>query len=407
MTLSIWRHSHFILALLSAIFIFTAAVTGAILVFEPISNQLKPYAVSKAKNASVAQTLTVLQQQYDEVLQIEIDANDFVKVSVINKQGESGKFYINPFTGEKLGEIINKAPLFEFATNLHRSLFLKSTGRFLVGLFSFLLLLIALTGIKLILKRQGGFKRFFSKVVKENFQQYYHVVIGRYALIPIIIITVTGVFLSLEKFDALPSDRIIQERLGINSESKKKEIQDFEIFKATPLGQVKSIEFPFSDAKTDYFILELKEEMLYVNQYSGDVISKGEKPLIALVSNWSMILHTGQGTIIWSIVLLLTCLAILFFMYSGFAMTLKRKNETSKFKNKLKKEEAKYIILVGSETGSTFSFATLFFNALIEDGQAVFMDELNNYTRYKKAKQLIVFTATYGEGEAPVNLNRY
>ena len=138
MTISIWRYSHLMLALTSAIFIFIATISGIILAFEPISNQLKPYAIDNAQELSLAQTLETLGSKYDEVLTLSVDANNFVEASVINKEGNNETFYVNPFSGEKVGELIKKKPVFEFATNLHRSLFLKSTGRFLVGLFSLL-----------------------------------------------------------------------------------------------------------------------------------------------------------------------------------------------------------------------------------------------------------------------------
>lgn len=407
MTISIWRYSHLLLAVSSAVFIFIATVTGIILAVEPISNQLQPYAVTSIDNVPLVKTISALQNQYEEVVTLEVDKNDFVIASVITKDFESQTFYINPNTGEKIGEIIKKAPIFEFATNLHRSLFLKSTGRFLVGLFSLLLFLIAVTGIKLTLKRQGGIKKLFSKVVYENFEQYYHVILSRYALIPIVIVTLTGVFLSLERFEVLPSDKVQQTSLSASISSKKITTNNFEIFKNTPLAEVKRIEFPFSDDAEDYFILILKDAELYVHQYTGAIISKGEKPLVALVSYWSMVLHTGQGTIIWSLVLLVTCFAILFFMYTGFAMTLKRRRETKKITNQFSKDDAEYIILVGSETGTTYSFAKLFYDALLIEGKSAFIAELNRYTYYKKAKQLVVFTATYGEGEAASNAKNF
>jgi len=407
MTISIWRYSHLLLAVSSAIFIFLATVTAIILAFEPITNQVHPFAIANAKDLSLAETLKTLQNEYDEILTLKVDENDFVTASVITRSGASETFYINPFTGEKLGDLIKKKPIFEFATNLHRSLFLKSTGRFLVGLFSFFLFLIAITGVKLILKRQGGWKRFFSKVVKENFEQYYHVVLGRYTLIPIIIITLTGVFLSLEKFDLLPSDQLIHVENNAIPDSNRRPIENFEIFKSTSLGQLETLEFPFSEDEEDYFILGRNDKELYVNQYTGAIISEANQPLIALASRMSIVLHTGQGTIVWAIVLLLSCFAILFFMYSGFSMTIKRKRDSVKFKNTFTKDEAEYIILVGSETGHTQGFAKHFFDALVSKGQKVYLDQLNYYTTYPRAKHLVVFTATYGEGEAPSNAKKF
>ncbi len=107
----------------------------------------------------------MLEEKYDDVIQLDIDENNFVSLTIVNKNGSNEIFYVNPKTGEKVGEIIKRKKIYEFATNLHRSLFLKSTGRFLIGLASFLLSLIAITGIILITKRQGGINKFFSKAL--------------------------------------------------------------------------------------------------------------------------------------------------------------------------------------------------------------------------------------------------
>jgi sulfite reductase (NADPH) flavoprotein alpha-component len=408
MTISIWRYSHVILAISSFIFILIAAITGIILAFEPISNQLKPYAVSNGANTTLSKTIQALQEEYQDVVSIEIDNNDFVSASVITKSGDNKTFYINPFTGKAIGKTIEKAPVFKFATNLHRSLFLKSTGRFIVGFASFLLFLMAVTGVLLIVKRQGGFKRFFSNVVKENFEQYYHVLLGRYLLLPIVIITLTGVYLSLEKFSLLPEHKISH---SINEaqtpETPTQTIANFPLFKTLKLEEVKRVEFPFSDDVADYFFVELANKELLINQYTGHIVSEEKKPLVALASYWSLVLHTGQGSIIWSIVLLLASCAILLFVYSGFVMTLKRKKQHYIPKNKFSKDEADYIILVGSETGSTYGFATSLFESLIAIGKSVFISELNHYTNYKRAKHLLVFTSTYGLGDPPANAKNF
>jgi len=401
MTISIWRYSHFALAISSSIFILLATVTGIVLAFEPISNQLKPYAITNADDIKLSEVITVLQDEYDEIVSVEVDNNNFVKASVFTFEGDSETFYLDPNTGKKLGELEKKAPIFEFATNLHRSLFLKSTGRFLVGLFSFLLLLIAITGIQLIVKRQGGLKKFFSKVVKENFEQYYHVVLGRWFLIPIVIITLTGVYLSLEKFDVLPASKVEHIETTEQQSKEKQELSKFKVFNETSLDELVTLDFPFSDDEEDYFILQTTSGEYYINQYTGNVLSEAKKPLVSQLSYWSLILHTGQGTIIWAVMLLLACFAILFFMYSGFAMSFKRLAKGSKVKNKFTKDTAEYIILIGSETGHTNKFAHQFYNALVEAGNTVYFSTLNQYDSYKEAKHIIIFTSTYGEGEAP------
>jgi sulfite reductase (NADPH) flavoprotein alpha-component len=407
MTISIWRYSHLILAISSALFIVIASITGIILAFEPISNKLNPYGPESLKTISIAKTIAVLQEKYHEIITIEIDENNFVSASVITQEGKSDAFYINPRTGEKVGELIKKLPIFEFATNLHRSLFLKSTGRFLIGFVSLLLFLIAITGGILIAKRQGGFSKVFSKIVKEDFNQYYHIIFGRYFLIPIIIITLTGVYLSLEKFSLLPKETSKYKNLEKSPIASNLNVLDFVFFKTTKLDHIQKIEFPFSTDKEDYFYAKTVDNEFKINQFTGQIISQKKQGFVTLGSHYSLILHTGKGSILWSIVLLLACFAILFFIFSGFSMTLKRKKKSIGIINKITKDTAEFIILVGSETGSTIQFAIAFKNALLKENKTVFISELNRYSTYRNAKNILVFTATYGDGEAPGNAYKF
>ncbi|WP_053990769.1 PepSY domain-containing protein [Mangrovimonas sp. TPBH4] len=406
MTISIWRYSHLALAVSSVVFILLASITGAILAFQPISEQMAPYKVADLDEVSLAQTVRVFKENYPEVIEIKVDANHFVMASVFTEEGDNLEGYFNPTTAEFLGQKLEPSKFFQWVTNFHRSLFLKGVGRFFVGLCSFLLFVIAITGTILIVKRQRGIQQFFAKIVNENFSQYWHVVLGRLSLIPIIIITLTGVYLSLEKFNLLPESKE-KHRIDLDmiSELPKLNVSEFELFQNTPLSQVKTLEFPFSEDVEDYYTLKLKQEELVVNQYTGEVLSSLKAPMVEVVSNLSMVLHTGKGNTVWSIILGLASINILFFIYSGFDMTLKRR--ASGLKNKFQRDECKYIILVGSENGSTMHYANAFYKQLLEAGEKVFITELNDYTEFTQAEQFIIFTATYGQGEAPTNANKF
>src|SRR5690606_27271899 len=103
MTISIWRYSHLALAVSSFIFILLASVTGIILAFEPISEQIKPYKVDDFKNITLAETIEIAKTNYLETFTIEVDGNDFVLASVITNDGDALNGYINPKTGKYLG----------------------------------------------------------------------------------------------------------------------------------------------------------------------------------------------------------------------------------------------------------------------------------------------------------------
>src|SRR5690606_21524181 len=124
-------------------------------------------------------------------------------------------------------------------------------------------------------------------------------------------------------------------------------------------------------------------------------------PFINRLSDLSFDLHTGSGSIVWSIVLLIAAVNILFFMYSGALISYNRLK--SRITNKFGPNDAEYIILVGSENGSTKHFGNLLQKSLLKIGQRVFMDDLNHVQQYGNMKHLVVITSTYGDGDPPAN----
>lgn len=405
MILSIWRYSHLALAVSSFLFILLASVTGIILAFEPIDHAALNYSGDQTQ-IPVTQLIDTLKSSYDEVLSVEIDEAGFVKASVLSMEGDSGDFYINPLTGKKVGEIEKQAEIFQFATSLHRSLFLKSTGRFFVGLASFLLFLISITGLILIIKRQQGIRAFFNRIIRDNFYSYYHIYLGRLSFIPIIIITLTGVYLSLQRFEILPDIVLTHDvDYAAITDSPQRNLAEFPALKNITIADVRYIEFPFSPDVEDPYKVSLTDRELLVNQVTGEVISELSYPLVNMLSYYSTVLHTGRGSVIWAVILAAACFSILFFIYSGFKMTFMRRK--GRIKNKFKAAQSEIVILVGSETGSTMSFASLFYKELLNKGIKVHLTQMDKYQQFPKMKQLVIFTSTYGDGDPPANATKF
>lgn len=408
MTISIWRFSHFALALVSSLFLIIASVTGVILAIEPLSHQAKGYAVRDNSKVSLATTLDALKQNYDEVLSLEVEAAGFVKASVLTSELAMADVYIDPVTGKTLGKVQERPKVYSFATNLHRSLFLKSIGRAFVAVVSFLLLLITITGFLLLIKRQGGWRFLFSRVHKDHATMRYHVILSRWLFIPIVIIATTGVYLSAEKFDLFTENKVLYKEAPTATDVKSYDhVKDIPLFQKTTLDQVRSVTFPFSTDPADYYIIALKDREIQVNQQTGEVVSSAHYPFTQLASRASYLLHTGESSSLWSVILLLTSASILFFMYTGFAMSLKRIKKVTTITTMPHKDHCDTIILVGSETGSTFDFARQLYNSLSATGKQVYLTTLNRYSAFAKAEQIIILTATYGAGEAPTNAQQF
>ncbi len=406
MTISVWRYSHLALAVSSFVFIALAAVTGIILSFAAVKEQIPYYRSDDFKHITLSAALPAIAKNFEEVTEISVDANQFVTVKGIDSTGKTVSAFVDPVTGRILGTPVKQSEFFQWVTALHRSLFLHEAGRFFVGLACFLLLLITVSGSVLIIQRQRGIKRFFTKIVKENFAQYYHVVLGRLSLIFIIIIALTGTYLSLVRFGVFPEKKITH-KIDFDklSTEPKKKIADFAVFKEVLLSQVQTIEYPFADDPEEYYMLKLKDREIAVNQFTGEKLSEVLYPTTVILTSLSLDLHTGRGSIIWAIVLAAASVNILFFIYSGFAITLKR--TANKIKNKYEAGESKFIILVGSENGSTLRFANAVHQQLISNGQTSFLTEMNNYKAFAKAEHIVVITATYGLGDAPSNAVKF
>ena len=169
MILSIWRYCHFSLAAIASIFLILVSITGAILAFEPITDSLKNYSINNLNEISLKETLSVLDKKFKEVYEIQITAENFVSAKVLTFSNQTEEVYLNPINGETLEKVKPKSKFFSFFTNLHRSLFFKKIGRVFVGIISFILSLITLTGLILLIQRQGGVLKIFKKIKESDF----------------------------------------------------------------------------------------------------------------------------------------------------------------------------------------------------------------------------------------------
>ncbi len=406
MTLSIWRYAHLSLAILSSAFLVILSITGVILAVDAINEKSPAYKVENFDNITLAQVLPTLREHYFEIIEVKVDHNDFVTIDAMDEDGNSIKSYIDPTTGKKIGEIVPKSDFINWVTALHRSLFLKETGRAIVGVVSFLLMLISISGLILIVKRQQGILNFFIKVNKDSFSQYFHVVTGRWLLIPVLIIALTGTLIFLARLEPLVGQpKEIEHQVKENLQPK--DLKDIEFFKNTKLSSVEKIEFPFiPDDEAEPFIVHLRKKSVSVNQVNGTIISESLNPYSAIVEKFNIDLHTGRTNVIWAAILGIASLNILFFIWSGFVITFKR-TKTKIGKNKYKANEAEIILLVGSENGATVGFASKIQEQFLANGKKSFIAQMNQYEIYPKAKQLIIFTSTYGIGDAPANAKKF
>lgn len=408
MTLSLRRLCHNILALGFGLFLLIASVTGLVLGFEPILEDIAAAKVTSSESIAVADVLAVLMDKTDEVFSIEHDASGSLRASLFIDDVER-QVFINPRTGEILSDIPLPSPLFDFCRSLHRSLFLKSTGRIMMGLTALALMFLIISGLLLLLQKVGGWRHFFSEITDANAHQANHTRVGRLTFIPILLISVSAIYLSLEGFGILtspdPPEMGAIDFDALNEEPLL-ELNVIPIFKEIKLDQFQVLNFPFSPDVEDFFELKTKSAIYQINQLTGEVVDKVEYPTIKSSSDLFYWLHTGKGAPYWAMILSLVSLGMVYFIISGVLIFLDRRKNT--ISNTCKSLDAEYHILVGSENGSTLAFAKILQGALNKVGKQAFVVEMNAFENIRKdIKNMVIFTSTYGIGEAPSNASKF
>ena len=381
-----WRRLHFLSTVVAGLFIFLASITGCILAVEPwflsqnaVSGQSKP-------DLTLAEFQEKLNENFLEVFSFEKDAYGNVKVEGVGLEKE-GTLFVNAETGKIVTTPKSLHPVFDLSRDLHRSLFLKTPGRILMGLASLALVFLAVSGIGLHIKRAGGLKALFNSIKVLEIKRDGHAQWSRLFLIPILVVAVSGTYLSIVRFAPVSSNSVIVS--AVNTTPLDKIL----------LKDVKKVNFPVMDEEP--LVIELSDRNLYFDKTKGRLIKTELMPVSERLRVVNFMLHTGEGTKGWAGVLLLTSLVMVFLSFTGFQMVVE-KWRLKKHKAALS-DDAEIIILVGSETGHTWRFADALEEAYQKLGINVNTLGMEHFPKLSGRKTVLFLTSTYGDGDAPEN----
>jgi len=437
-----WRLAHLALAVVTLIFLFIASLTGVVLALHAVNERsaatretmpgdsldkpITPEELSQATFANLAEYLSFLKSKHPGLTAVDINKYDQVIIETTDESLNQQRFMIHPADGRILSSERIDPPFIQWNLSLHRSLFLHETGRFIVGIVSFLFIIIIISGVLLILKRQKKLRKFFRKPKGGSRTAKWHVRLGQLFFIPLLITALTGTYLFMQRFQLLPEKPAVTtsylagtgghqtgtgdlqdgltEQLP-ESTTEKRQLAGFPALQTIKVDQLKRAVFPFFDDPEEYYTLQLADRELVIHPYSGTLVEETRYPFHALLGQLSSELHTGSGNSIWAILLALASLSIIGFMLTGFAITYQRLFKRRK--NQAKPAEAEIVILTGTENGSTRRFAEAIHQQLAAGGFKVYSDDMNRYTTFPAARHLLLFTCTYGEGEAPSSAHRF
>ena len=242
------RYIHLLLAIVASVFFALAAVTGIVIGINNIDRQYPSYRAENLDQITLAQSIAGVKSAYVDVSSLTIDPRGFAVIKATDMEGKEVNAHIDPLTGKVLGKIEEKSAFVKKMVSLHRSLELKNVGRIIMGFMALFLVFSSVSGLILIFKKQNGAKNFFKKTVKDGFSRYYHTLLGKWVLIPLLILGLTGTYLVYNRFLGAKIEANHQVDYTIEEAydgEDPMDVQQIAIFKQITLDRVVSVEFPF------------------------------------------------------------------------------------------------------------------------------------------------------------------
>ncbi|WP_164860789.1 PepSY domain-containing protein [Parasedimentitalea marina] len=400
------RGLHRWVGLTSALFGIAMAVTGVILSIDPATEAATTGSLTAPPDITVAQLAQAVSDQVPGLERIEKTANHTVIAHFATAEG-FGQTYFNATTLTPIDSTPN-SPFLGYIKDFHRSLFLGDFGRGVVGISALAMFVLSVSGLAMIVRKMGGWRAVISPPRSGGYQTL-HLNAGRIAVIGLLIVSLTGVVMSLTTFDLIPSPTAANPELPvIQAADAALSIGDLLALQSLPLTELRELVLPYPGDATDAYSLTTSQGSGYIDPVTGQMASFAPNGPGSRLYEFIYLLHTGQGT--WPIGLLLglSMLAVPFVIASGIAMTLRRPANPLRYVKNTPALAADTIVLVGSEGATTWGFAAELSRKLAAEGHSVHVTDMNSRAdTYPNGKYLFVLTATYGKGEAPTNAQHF
>lgn len=383
-------------ALIAAVFLIVLAISGTMLsVFPALEKATMP---SSKQGQSVAELAMLAMAAHPSVEQIRRASSG--KITVWWFEGNTPTSAVfDPATGQDMGSA-DPNTVEQWLTNFHRALFLDDTGRIVTAIAAAAMLILALSGLVLITRRVGGWRHWFAPQ-KGPFAARFHTEIARLAVPILILSAITALWMTAANFDLLPNDEANPAFPQTVSGQTGFAPARIATFLAAPVTDLRDLTFPADSA--DVYTLTTGAGMSFIDQGTGAELSFAAHGPWARVYGWIYLLHTGQGAALWGLILGLIMLSVPVLAVTGTLSWAKGRGHG--FRGVTPANAAQIVILVGSEGGTTWGFAATLARALVAVGQSVHVAALSSFApeRYKMAQQIVVMSATWGDGTAPTS----
>lgn len=315
--------------------------------------------------------------------------------------GAPGAAVIDPATGLGVASA-DPSRMEGWLTKLHRSLFLDDTGRIAMAAGAAALLLLSFSGMALVARRVGGWRHWFLRL-RGPVAGRIHVEIARLAVLGLVLSASTALWMSASTFGLVPDSTAKPAFPSAVSGETGRALSGIALLQATPVAELRALNFPERGDATDVFTLKTDSGTGYLDQGTGATLAWADLSVWTRLSELIYMLHTGQGAAALGLVLGLMALGVPVMGVTGGLVWWAGRRGRLRIRGNSPAGKAGTILLVGSEGGSTWGFAATLHAALTKAGQRVHVAPMSAFSpdAYAGAERIIVLAATYGNGDAP------
>ncbi|MCC7484881.1 MAG: PepSY domain-containing protein [Burkholderiales bacterium] len=397
-----WRPIHRWLGLVAGALALVLGITGAVLAFDPVRDAWQ--SVPAAADLPVS----VLAQRVSSIIPGAEEIHHLPSGAIVVYAFDAGQARasrVHPADGRVLGPYEPSA-LSRWLKNLHRSFLLGDAGRVAAATVALAMLLLSVSGLALMLRRMGGWRRLAGRVRGSPVQRI-HAVTGRAVLAVLLLSSVTALYMSAATFDllALGADREPEVVSGTSAQSALPPGQ-LPLLQGLRVAELRRLGFPSAADPTDTWNVTTVQGQGWVDRYTGRTLAWQGATSAQRIHDWAMVLHTGEGAWAWALALGIAGASIPLFWVTGLMLWWQARQHRPRIADNSPPAQADVLVFVASETGTTWGFAQALHAALVRNRRRVHTASLEHFQPGVAARQILLLAATYGEGEAPAHAAR-
>ena len=373
--------------------------TGAILAFDPVQQAWQaPAAPGELPVATLVERVARTVPGAEEIRHLPSGA--IVVFGFVGDEAQA--HYVDPLDGRVLGAWQPSA-LPRWVKNLHRSLLLGDAGRWGAAGIALAMGLICASALVLLRRRMGGWRQLAGRV-RGSLAQRIHVVAGRAVLALLLLTSLTALTMSASTLGLVALDAGVEpDVVSVATGQPALPGAQLQLLQSLAVRDLRKLNFPDAADPEDSWKVATTRGQVWIDRTSGQALASQDLTAAQKLSDWALVLHTGEGAWPWAVVLALVGASVLLFWLSGVFIWWQARSLAPHITGNSPLAQSDVLIFVASEGGSTWGFAQTLQDALGKNGHRVRTSALEDFQTTAATKQVFVLAATYGDGQAPAH----